>query len=116
MGDTVTVGSRTFVLEVREQGGQWTVEPRHAGSGTPAGPPVVAPTAEDATARAMRWLEWQQEHAGALERLQDAERTYHRLVTGNAFGSAELSELQRDALQQLEQARQTLDAVRLRQP
>jgi len=116
MGGTICVGERTFVLVLREQGGQWTAEARQAGNGAPAAPPFVAGTAEEATARVTRWLEWQQEHTGALERLQDAERTYHRLVTGNAFGSAELSDLQRDALQQLEEARRSLDAVRQRQP
>ena len=116
MGGTICVGDRRFDLELRQQGGQWTAEARSADTGAPVGPPCVAPTAEQATERLTRWLAWQQEHTAALERLQEAERAYYRLVTGSAFVASEISDLQHDALQQHDDARRALDEVRVRQP
>ena len=116
MAVSLCVGDRTFALELCERGGQWTAEARDAATGLPAGPAAVADTAEAAVERVTRWLEWQQEHALVLERLQECERAYHRLVTGSAFGSVEMSDLQREALLEIEDARRRLDAVRQRQP
>ncbi len=116
VGGRISVGDRTFALQLREQGGQWTAEARQPDTGAPVGPVAVAATQEQAVEQLTRWLTWQQTHGAALERLQDAERTYHRIVTGNAFGSAEVTDLQREALQQLEEARRALDAIRLEQP
>jgi hypothetical protein len=66
------------------------------------------------------WLDWQHEHAAALEALQSAERAYHRFVAGSAFAGQrdEVSaiELQEETLQQVEVARIRLDEVRARKP
>ena len=68
----------------------------------------------------MRWLEWQHEHAAALESLQQAERAYHRTVAGSAFASPtegpSALELQKESLDAVEAARLRLDDVRARRP
>ncbi len=116
MSGRICAGDRTYALDLREQGGRWTAEARHVEGGAPTGPSCDADTAERAIDQLTRWLTWQQEHRAALEHLQDAERAYHRIVTSHAFGSAEVSDAQREALQHLEQARHTLDAIRSGQP
>lgn len=67
-----------------------------------------------------QWVEWQREHAAALEALQAAERAYHRVMTGHAFASAgdgpAARKEQHASLLQVDAARATLDEVRERQP
>ena len=66
------------------------------------------------------WLEWQREHAAALDALQQAERAYHRTIAGSAFASATEGptsiELQKESLEALEAARVRLDAIRAAKP
>lgn len=80
------------------------------------GPAMAGATAEEACARLERWLEWQDAHASALAALQEAERAYHRSVAGSAFGHGADDPTRRKALDAVNQARERLDAVRLRQP
>ena len=67
-----------------------------------------------------RWLQWQGEHAAALEELQRAERAYHRTIAGSAFASPtegpSAIELQKESLEAVEAARVRLDEVRARRP
>ena len=67
-----------------------------------------------------RWLEWQHEHAAALEALQQAQRTYHRTIAGSAFASPaegpSAIELQKESLDAVEAARVRLDEIRGRRP
>ena len=67
-----------------------------------------------------RWLEWQREHAAALEALQQAQRAYHRTIAGSAFASPtdgpSASELQKEPLAAVEAARVRLDEIRNRRP
>lgn len=73
-----------------------------------------------ATAAVTRWLEWQTDHAGALEALQDAERAYHRSIAGHAFATTAdepaTRQTRRDRLYAVERAKQQLDDVRARRP
>jgi hypothetical protein len=66
------------------------------------------------------WLDWQQEHAAALEVLQNAERAYHRTIAGSAFASPiegpSPVEMQKESLAAVEAARVRLDEVRARKP
>jgi hypothetical protein len=65
------------------------------------------------------WGDWQRRHSAALEALQDAERAYQRTITGSAFAGTEGPspiELQKEALERLEQARRDLDRIRREQP
>ena len=67
-----------------------------------------------------RWLEWQREHAAALESLQQAQRAYHRTIAGSAFASPtegpSAIELQKESLDAVEAARVRLDEIRGRRP
>jgi hypothetical protein len=67
-----------------------------------------------------RWLEWQREHAAALEALQQAQRAYHRTIAGSAFASPTEGptaiELQKESLDAVEAARVRLDEIRSRRP
>ena len=67
-----------------------------------------------------RWLEWQREHAAALEVLQQAQRAYHRTIAGSAFASPTEGpspvEMQKESLDAVEAARVRLDEIRARQP
>jgi hypothetical protein len=67
-----------------------------------------------------RWLEWQREHAAALEALQTAQRAYHRTIAGSAFASPTEGpgaiELQKESLDAVEAARVRLDEIRSRRP
>ena len=67
-----------------------------------------------------RWLAWQREHAAALEALQQAQRAYHRTIAGSAFANPTegptATELQKESLDGVENARVRLDEIRARQP
>jgi hypothetical protein len=67
-----------------------------------------------------RWLEWQREHAAALEALQQAQRAYHRTIAGSAFASPTEGptavEVQKESLEAVEAARLRLDEIRSRKP
>jgi hypothetical protein len=67
-----------------------------------------------------RWLEWQREHAAALEALQQVQRAYHRTIAGSAFaGPTEgptAIEMQKESLEAVEAARLRLDEIRSRKP
>ena len=67
-----------------------------------------------------QWLEWQREHAAALEALQQAQRAYHRTIAGSAFASPTEGpspvELQKESLDAVEAARVRLDEIRQRKP
>jgi hypothetical protein len=68
---------------------------------------------------AARQAEWQREHDAALAALREAEDVYQRVIAGSAFLSSEdpsAAEVQRDALQRLEEARRRLDEVRQARP
>jgi hypothetical protein len=65
----------------------------------------------------LEWADWQRRHSAALEALQEAERAYQRTITGSAFAAGtEPIELQKEALERLEEARLELDRIRREQP
>jgi hypothetical protein len=98
----------------------WIAWAERVEDGTRFGIECKAATEAEAVTRMTRWLEWQREHAEALGTLQEAERDYHRTITGSAFASADEGpspeEMQRDALKVVEAARLRLDEVRARRP
>jgi len=103
-----------------QRAGQWVARAIRSDNGDPFGVEYAAPTADEATTRLQRWLDWQGDHSAALDALQQAERAYHRTIAGSAFatGSDNVSalEAQKDALQVVEAARTQLDDVRARKP
>jgi len=115
----VTLGTQTYRVSATARGSQWLAQALRAESGERFGVDVVAPTELEALDRLVHWLEWQFEHAQALDGLQQAERAYHRAMADAAFavsvdqtgaGGGKAS------LATLDAARSHLDAVRGRRP
>ena len=103
-----------------EREGRWVAHAVREETGDPFGIECAADTEREAIEGLTRWLDWQRDHAAALDALQQAERAYHRAVSGSAFTSPtegpSAVEIQRDALAAVERARVQLDSVRARKP
>jgi hypothetical protein len=103
-----------------ERGGQWVARAVREDTGDPFGIECVDSTRDGAVMRLTRWLDWQREHAAALEALQQAERAYHRTIAGSAFASPtegpSAIELQKESLDAVEAARVRLDEIRALKP
>jgi hypothetical protein len=116
----LTVGHSRYRIDVSERDRQWVARAIRDDNGDPFGIECIGATEADAQDRLVRWLEWQHEHTEALAALQQAERAYHRTITGSAFASATEGpsplELQKEALAAVEGARIRLDEVRARKP
>ena len=116
----VAIGECTYRVHVIQKDGQWIAHAERSDTGERFGPDCAGSTAEQAIERVVSWLDWQREHAAALEALQQAERAYHRTIAGSAFANPSEGptaiELQKESLDQVEDARQRLDDVRARKP
>lgn len=103
-----------------ERDGRWVAHAVREDTGDPFGIECAADTEQAAIERLTRWLDWQRDHAAALDALQLAERAYHRTVSGSVFTSPTEGptavEIQRDALAAVERARLKLDGIRDRKP
>jgi hypothetical protein len=109
-----------YRIVTTERDGRWIARAERDDTGERFGIEHAGSTADEARGRLARWLEWQAEHAAALEDLQRAEHEYHRTVAGSAFaGSIEgpsAVEMQKESLDAVEAARARLDDVRGRKP
>jgi hypothetical protein len=116
----VTVGGQRFRIRAVERNGQWFAQAERGDSADRFGSECVGATEGEAIDRVACWLDWQYEHAAALESLQQCERAYHRTIAGSAFASPlegpTAIELQKESLEQVEAARRRLDEVRARRP
>src|SRR5258705_9804164 len=116
----LTIGDVEYRLICTERDGQWLAHAERDATGDPFGVACSGASAEEAIARLTRWLEWQSEHAAALDALQRAENAYHRTIAGSAFASAtegpSAIELQKESLDAVESARVRLDEIRGRRP
>ena len=116
----VTIGDVEYRLICAQRDGQWLAHAEREATGDPFGIECSGASEEEAIARLTRWLEWQSEHAAALDALQRAENAYHRTIAGSAFASAtegpSAIELQKESLDAVEAARVRLDEVRARRP
>ena len=103
-----------------ERGGQWIARAEDETTGRPFGIECAGATEREAIDRLSRWIDWQREHAAALEALQAAERAYHRTIAGSAFANPTEGptplELQKESLDAVEAARVRLDEIRARKP
>ena len=110
----------TYRIVCVERDGQWIAHAVREDTGDAFGIECAGATRDEAAARLARWLDWQREHAAALEALQLAERAYHRTIAGSAFLSPSEGpsavEIQKESLEALEAARVRLDEVRTRKP
>ena len=114
----ISLGQMQYRIAASERDGQWVAHAFRDDNGDPFGIECAAPTESEALDRMAGWLEWQHEHAAALEALQGAERAYHRTIAGSAFASPTEGptpiELQKESLEAVESARVRLDEVRAR--
>ena len=116
----IKIRETTYRLICAERDGQWIAHAELEASGDPFGIACSGVSEADAVARMTRWLEWQSDHATALDALQRAEQAYHRTIAGSAFASPtegpSALELQKESLDAVEAARVRLDKIRARQP
>ena len=84
----ISLGQTQYRLTASERDGQWVAHAIRDDNGDPFGIECAGPTETEALDRLATWLEWQHEHATALEALQQAERAYHRTIAGSAFVSS----------------------------
>jgi hypothetical protein len=119
MTETI-VGGRRYRIVAARRDVDWIAHAEQADTGDRFGIECAAESEDAAVDRIVRWLEWQHEHAVALEALQQAERSYHRTVAGSAFANPtegpSAIELQKESLDAVEAARLRLDEVRARRP
>lgn len=116
----ISVGGVRYRVEATEQHGEWMAHAEREDTDQRFGMESVAATEHDAVTRLIRWLQWQHEHAAALEALQAAEHAYHRAIAGSAFANPTEGptsfEIQKESLDAVESARVKLDEVRARKP
>jgi hypothetical protein len=116
----VSIGAARYRLVCVERDGRWLAHAEREDTGDPFGIECGGANEAEAMGCLTRWLEWQREHAAALEDLQGAERAYHRTIAGSAFASVtegpSAIELRKESLDALETARVRLDEMRARRP
>lgn len=116
----MSVGGERYLIRTHPRESGWVACAERSHTGERFGIDCVAPSEAEAASRLTEWLDWQHEHAAALEALREAERGYHRAVAGSAFVNPTEAptaiELRRESLDVVEGARLRLDGVRARQP
>ena len=83
----IVLGDTGYRITAVGREGVWTARARRADNGDPFGIECVDRTESAAVERLAAWLDWQHEHAAAIDALQHAERAYHRTIAGGAFAS-----------------------------
>lgn len=120
MTSEITVGDKRYQLTAIERDATWIARATDTATGDPFGIECTGATEAEAIARLTRWLQWQYEHAAALDALQQAERAYHRTIAGSAFASPTEGpspiEMQKESLAEVEAARTRLDELRASKP
>src|SRR5438128_12118354 len=116
----ISIGSVRYRIAATEREGQFIARAERTDTGDRFGIECTGGAADEAADRLARWLEWQHEHAAALEDLQRAELAYHRTLAGSAFASPtegpSAIEMQKESLEAVEAARLRLDEIRARRP
>ena len=116
----ISLGAVRYRVVVTEGDGHFVARAERTDTGDRYGIECQGASANEAADRLARWLEWQHEHASALEELQGAERAYQRTIAGSAFVSPTegptVIEMQKESLEAVEAARLRLDDIRARRP
>jgi len=116
----VLIGSVRYRLVAERRDARWIAHAERTDTGDRFGIEGAGATEDEALDELSRWLDWQTEHAAALEALQRAEHAYHRTIAGSAFASPtegpSAVEMQKESLDAVESARARLDEVRARKP
>ena len=109
-----------YRIDAHERDGLGIAQARREDTGAPFGIECAGATEADAVARLAAWVDWQREHAAALDALQRAEEAYPRSIAGSAFvGGSEgpsAVEIQKESLDAVEAARVRLDEIRASKP
>jgi len=118
--DDITVGPLRYVVRLTQRDSHWIAVAELPDTGERYGDECSGVSEAEAVDRLRAWLTWHRQHEGALEALQLAERTYHKMLAASAFvspgeGSTSV-EAKRESLDAVEQARRQLDDVRARRP
>jgi hypothetical protein len=116
----ISIGAVRYRIPATERDGLWVARAERADTGDRFGIECTGASPEAAADCMARWLEWQHDHAAALDDLQRAQRAYHRTIAGSAFVSPtegpSAIEMQRESLEAVEAARARLDEIRARRP
>ena len=116
----ISIGDARYRIVCVERDGQWVAHAERTDNGDRFGIECGGAAEHEAFDRLKRWLDWQAEHAAALEALQVADRAYHRTIVGSAFASPtegpSPTEMRKESLQAVDAARVLLDEVRARRP
>src|SRR5262249_60085638 len=76
----IAIGERRYRLVTAERDGRWTARAERDDTGDPFGIEFVAASRDEALSRLTRWLEWQAEHAPALQQPHRAQRAHHPTI------------------------------------
>jgi hypothetical protein len=116
----ISLGTVRYRVVATGRDGQFVARAERIDTGDRFGIECAGASADDAVDRLSRWLEWQYEHAAALEDLQRREHEYHRTIAGSAFAGPiegpSAVEMQKESLEAVEAARLRLDEIRARRP
>jgi hypothetical protein len=116
----IAIAGVRYRLIASRREGQWVAHAERVDTGQRVEGECAGATEAKALDRLANWLDWQSEHAAALEALQKAEEAHYRTIAGSAFANPSEGptaiELQKESLSEVEAARLRLDEVRARRP
>ena len=114
------VRGQQFNIRVSRRDGHSVAHAVRAETGDRFGADFTGGSDDEAVASLTKWLEWQSDHAAALEALQEAERAYHRAVAGHMLAGetdrSSAGQERTECLEQVASVRKRLDDVRARRP
>jgi len=119
MSDVVVRG-QTFNIRVSRRDGRSVAHALRAETGDRFGENFTGGSDHEAVGCLTKWLEWQSDHAAALEALQEAERAYHRARASHMLASdtdrSSAGQERTECLERVALARERLDDIRSRRP
>jgi hypothetical protein len=117
---TLTIGTDEYRLVASERDGQWVAVAERAGTGERFGIECAGASEAAAVWSLCHSSQRASRSTAALAALQQAEHAYHRTIAGSAFASPtegpSAVELQKESVEQVEEARVRLDDIRSRKP
>jgi len=116
----ISIGAVRYRILATLREGQWVARAERVDTGDRFGIECTGASPGEAVEGVERWIEWQHDHAAALEDLQRAEHAYQRTIAASAFANPteepSALEMQRESLEAVEAARVRLDEIRARRP
>ena len=116
----ISIGAVRYRILATLREGQWVARAERVDTGDRFGIECTGASPGEAVEGVEHWIEWQHDHAAALEDLQRAEHAYQRTIAASAFANPteepSALEMQRESLEAVEAARVRLDEIRARRP